>query len=160
MLGNQISPAAQPEKTLFQQRQRLGRGDAEKRQPIAFAPGVPGTARAPEAFEPVGEALDVVALDHQRTAIHLDLADARRAAGLVQMALIEQRIGLRQHRQHRRFFLAANRPQTERPALDAEQRAFAADLDQEVLEAPACEPCRSASASASMGKACSPLLSR
>ncbi|MCY1358618.1 hypothetical protein D9M69_451600 [compost metagenome] len=97
---------------------------------------MPGPARTPEALEPVGKTLDVVALDHQRAAIYLDLADARRTAGLVQVPLIEQGIGLLQHRHHRRHFLAANRPQFEGPALDAEQRALAADLDQEVLEAP------------------------
>ncbi|MNJ79616.1 hypothetical protein D3C77_776900 [compost metagenome] len=52
------------------------------------------------------------------------------------MPLVEQGIGLLQHRHHRRLFLAANRPQSEGAALDTEQRALATDLDQVVLEAP------------------------
>ncbi|MCY1358617.1 hypothetical protein D9M69_451590 [compost metagenome] len=38
VLGDQVSPATQPQETLFQQRQRLGRGNPEERQAIAFAP--------------------------------------------------------------------------------------------------------------------------
>jgi len=38
VLGDQIRLATQPQKAGFQQRQRLGRGDAEKQQPIAFLP--------------------------------------------------------------------------------------------------------------------------
>jgi hypothetical protein len=106
----------------------------------------------------MGETLDVVALDHQRTTGHLDLADARRAAGLVQMALIEQGIGLRQHRQHRRLFLATNGLQAKcarrtlnsvhsRPTLI--RKSFRRQRG----------PCRSVSARLP-GQACSPLLSR
>ncbi|MCY1175592.1 hypothetical protein D9M73_158360 [compost metagenome] len=38
ILGDQVRPAAQPQETLFQQRQRLGRGNPEECQAIAFAP--------------------------------------------------------------------------------------------------------------------------
>ena len=48
VFGDQVGPAAQPEKTLFQYRQRLGRSDAEERQAITFTPGMPGPARALE----------------------------------------------------------------------------------------------------------------
>lgn len=57
MLGDEIGTTAQPEKTFLQKRQRLGRGDAKERQAIAFAPGMPGPARAPEALEPVCDPL-------------------------------------------------------------------------------------------------------
>src|SRR5471030_1091611 len=74
VFSHQVRPTAQPQKPLLQHRQRLGRSNPQKRQTVAFAPRMPGAARAPEALEPMGETLDVVALDHQRPTAHLDLA--------------------------------------------------------------------------------------
>ncbi|MNI73346.1 hypothetical protein D3C73_1293470 [compost metagenome] len=65
MFGNQVRPAAQAHDALLQHRQRARRGDAQELQAVAFNPGVPGPARAPETLEPVGGILDVVALEYQ-----------------------------------------------------------------------------------------------
>ncbi len=135
-LGDQKRFTAQPHEAFFQQRQRCGRCDAEEPQPIAFAPRVPGTGRTPKALEPVSQVLDVVALDHQFAAGDVYLGDAGRTTGLVQMTALDQHVGLFQHRQHRRHFLATNRAQGERPVFDAEQAAFTADLDQVIPQAP------------------------
>ena len=82
------------------------------------------------------KALDVVALDHQLPASHVDLGHAGGTTGFIQVALIQQRIGLLQHRQHGTLFFAANGAQGKSATYHAEQRALAADLVQKVLEAP------------------------
>ncbi|MNY71289.1 hypothetical protein D3C86_2095980 [compost metagenome] len=81
---------------------------------------MPGAARAPETLAPVQQVLDVVTLDHQRPTSRFDPADTGRATGLVQMPLIEQRIGLGQHRQHGGFFFAADGAQGKRAPADTE----------------------------------------
>lgn len=136
VLGDQVGTAAQPQEPFLQHRQRLGCGKTQEGQAVAFAPGVPGAAWAPETLEPMGKALDVVTLDHQRPAGHVDLGHARRATGLVQVPLVEQRIGLLQHRHHGGFFFAADRTQAKSAAHHTEQRAFAAGLVQVVSQAP------------------------
>ncbi|RMR97212.1 hypothetical protein ALP75_201028 [Pseudomonas syringae pv. actinidiae] len=136
-LGDQPGFATQPQETLLLDRQRFGRGNAEKHQAIAFAPRMPGATRAPEALEPVAEILDVVTLDDQRATASLDPADARRATGLVQMPFVEQGISLLKHRQHGRFFVAVNGAKHRCGVLDAEQAAIAHGLAEKILEPPA-----------------------
>ena len=136
VLGHQIRFAAQPAKTCFQQRQRLGRSNAQKRQAVALAPRMPGPARTPKTLEPVGETFDVVALDHQRAARHFNLADTRCTTGFIKVSLIEQGIGPGQYRQHRCLLVAANGAQGKSPALHAEQGAVPTDLGQKVVQPP------------------------
>ncbi|MNR10880.1 hypothetical protein D3C85_1271530 [compost metagenome] len=81
--------------------------------------------------------LDVVAFDHQRAAANLDARHTGRTTGLVQVALVDQRVGLLQHRQHGVDLVAADCPQARKAALDTEQAAFTTSLFQVILLAPA-----------------------
>ncbi|MCY1185072.1 hypothetical protein D9M73_258230 [compost metagenome] len=80
--------------------------------------------------------LDVVAFEDQWPTVHVNARDTGGTTGLVQVTLVDQRIGLLQHRQHSRQFVAADRTQAGKTALDAEQRALAPGLLQVILQAP------------------------
>ncbi|MNF32883.1 hypothetical protein D3C84_136840 [compost metagenome] len=137
VFGNQIGAPAQPQTTQLQQGQRLGRGDAEKVQAIARDPTVPGPAGPPEPREPMGEALDVVALDHQLLA---SLPDQRHRGGAAELERLtggDGRIRIGQQGCQAALIPAPHHPQDRCTATGAEQAAVAADLAQVVAQAPA-----------------------
>ena len=104
---------------------------------MALAPTVPGAARTPETFAPVGEVFDVVAFDQQRLAVELNPRHGGRATALETMTAGDKSLRRRQQRLQLGLTVTAHHPQAKGTDLGAEQAAIAADFLQVVAQAPA-----------------------
>src|SRR5690606_15104467 len=120
----QITASAKPAPASLENSQRLGRGNPQKSQTIALHPAMPGTTGSPEALQPVPDALDVVALDHQGTPCHFNQRHRGTAALLERLAGGNGAIRVPQQRPQEIELLAPNDPQASQAALHRKLGAF------------------------------------